>query len=136
MASNYYNNNNNTCSALNKIEAWRAAIRAQREWEDWEMEALVQEAQLLAEEEHRREEQRRVEEQRRIREQKQIAEEAEQKQRLEELWRVAQEEKEDDDDDEDEEEWRAGPSVPKKRKYDDKVSNHRNYMEKTKKLTT
>ena len=71
MASNYNNYNiNNTCSALDEIKAWRAAIQAQREQEDWEMEALVWEAQLCVEEECRREEQRRVEEQRRIREQK------------------------------------------------------------------
>ena len=84
MSSNY-NNNNNTCSALDEIGAWRAAIQAQQEWEDQEMEALVWEAQMHVEEECRREEQRRVEEQRRIREQQWIAEEAEWKWRLEEL---------------------------------------------------
>ena len=70
MASNYNNTNNN--NALEEIERWRAAMRAQWEHEDREMEQLVQEAQMHAEEERRREEQRR------IGEQKQIVEEAEQ----------------------------------------------------------
>ena len=76
MASNYNNTNNN--NALEEIERWRAAMWAQWEHEDQEMEQLVWEAQMHAEEEHRREEQRR------IGEQKQIAE-AEQQWRLAEL---------------------------------------------------
>ena len=57
MASNF---NNNTNNALEEIERWRAAMQAQREWEDREMVQMVQEAQMCAEEERRREEQRRI----------------------------------------------------------------------------
>ena len=99
-------------------------MRAQWEWEDKEMEQMVQEAQMCAEEEHRREEQRR------IGEQKWLAEEAERQRRLVELQKVAQElwvvpEDDDEEDEEDGDRWGAGPSVPKKRKYDDKVSGNR-----------
>ena len=95
-------------------------MRAQRGCEDWEMEQLVWEVQMHAEEEHRREEKRR------IGEQKQIAEDAEWQRRLVELWQVVEEvwEDNDEDDDEDDNIWGAGPSAPKKRKYKDKVSNN------------
>ena len=135
MSSSYNTNNNNTRSALDEIEAWRAAPWAQWEREDQEMEQMVQEAQLRAEEEWRREELRR------IGEQKWIVEEAEWQRRVAELQRVAWElqvVREDDDDDGDKEEdrWGAGPSAPKKRKYNDKVSNNRKIDRKQKKLTT
>ena len=89
-------------------------MRAQREWEDKEMEQMVWEAQMHAEEECRREEQRRIGEQK----------------RLAELQRVAQEprvvaEDDNDEDEEDRDRRGAGLSVPKKRKYDDKVSGNR-----------
>ena len=93
---------------------------AQQEHEDWEMEQLVQEVQMCAEEERRREEQRR------IGEKKQIVEEAEWQWRLAELQRVVKEVQEDDDEEDDRQ--GAGPSAPKKRKYEDKVSNNGNYM--------
>ena len=56
-------------------------------------------------------------------------EEAEHQRRLVELQRVARElwvvaEDDDDEDKEDGDRWGAGPSVPKKRKYDDKVSGN------------
>ena len=87
------------------------------------MEQMVWEAQMRAEEERRREEQRR------IGEQKRLAEEAERQWRLE-LQRVAWEprvvaEDDDDKDKEDGDRRGVGPSVPKKRKYDDKVSGNR-----------
>ena len=97
---------------------------AQREREDKEMEQMVREAQMHAEEERRREEQRR------IGEQKRLAEEAEGQWRLAELQRVAREpwvvaEDDDEEDEEDGDRRGVGPSVPKKRKYDDKVSGNR-----------
>ena len=99
-------------------------MRAQWEWEDKEMEQMVREAQMRVEEECRREEQRR------IGEQKRLAEEAERQWRLAELQRVAGEPwvVAEDDNEEDKEEGDrqgVGPSVPKKRKYDDKVSGNR-----------
>ena len=95
------------------------------------MVQMVQEAQMRAEEECRREEQRR------IGEQKQLAEEAECQWRLAELQKVAQElrvvlENDEEEDDEDGDRWGAGPSAPKKRKYDDKVSSNGNRWKKTK----
>ena len=103
MASNY-----NTTNTLEEIERQRAAMRAQREREDKETEQTAREAQMRAEEEHRREEQRRIGEQKRL---------------AELQWVVAEDD--DDEDEEDGDRQGAGPSVPKKRKYDDKVSGNR-----------
>ena len=109
-------------------------MQAQQEWEDREMEQMVREAQMRVEEERRREEQRR------IGEQKRLVEEAERQQRLVELQKVAREpwvvpEDDEEEDDEDGDRWGVGPSAPKKRKYDDKVSSNGNRWKKQK-LTT
>ena len=106
-------------------------MQAQWEQEDREMEQMVREAQMRAEEERRREEQRR------IGEQKWLAEEAERQQRLAELQKVAREpqvvpEDDEEEDNEDGDRQGVGPSVPKKRKYDDKVSSNGNRQKRQK----